>query len=319
MSNDPIAAYAARLRAEQNDPEREGRLRDDRRRRRRKTAVIAAGGVLALGGLGFWLATVTDGERPANEPFAPGMLEEAMWPEEWPVTIRIPYRGSPAAQWKSGAEDMVTPSAKPVGRLAAPEVEAGLEAVRGFLEEADFSPWTLEGERPEGALELLAPGDPARSLLEGLPGRDTEGRDPLRLVTRFDPDEVYVVDEPRVRGAMTYEATPEGELLVHADYTIVYVVAMTEGGWEVAGREEVTRVVVRRVLDTVVRDGKLAPRTYTSLIANDDCTAPDDGFVHPLFSRELAEKKNWKKVDPYAAGARPDASTLGACLRPTRT
>ncbi|MFE4589131.1 hypothetical protein [Streptomyces laurentii] len=319
MTNDPIAAYAARLRAEANDPERAERLREDRRRRRRKIAAIAAGGALALGGLGFWLVTATDGERPANEPFAPGMLQEAMWPADWPVTIRMPYRSSPAARWKSGAEDMVPPSAKPVGRLTAPEVEAGLEAVRGFLEEANFSEDTLEGEGTEGALELLAPGDPARSLLEDLPGRGAEGRDPLRLVTRFDPEEVYVVEEPRVQGSMAYEATPEGELLVHADYTIVYAVVMVEGGWIVGRAEEATRVVVRRVLDTVVRDGKLAPRTYAALIANDDCTAPDDGFVHPLFSRELAEKKNWKKVDPYAAGSRPGASTLGACLMPTRT
>ncbi|MFE6100900.1 hypothetical protein ACFVQ4_13140 [Streptomyces laurentii] len=137
MTNDPIAAYAARVRAEQNDPERAERLREDRRRRRRKIAAIAAGGALALGGFGFWLATATDGERPADEPFAPGMLQEAMWPADWPVTIRMPY--------------------------------------------------------------------------------------------------------------------------------------------------------------------------------------PDDGFVHPLFSRELAKKKNWNKVDPYAAGSRPGASTLGACLMPTRT
>ncbi|WP_406336826.1 hypothetical protein OG814_35455 [Streptomyces zaomyceticus] len=317
------AEFAARLKAEQNDPDREERLRQDRVGRRRKIGLWAGAGVVLASGFAFWLFDVTAGERPANEPFAAGLLEEALWPDAWPLTTGLPFRGSPAARWDRTdvASSMLPPAlVRPVGGLGAEQVTTGLEMVREFVREANVSDEVLTGERPEGALALLAPGDPARRELEAALARPTQSRGLLETFTRFDPAEVLVLEDTRAQGSMTYEATPAGELLVHADYTFVYAVLKTEGGWEVRpGREEVARVVVRRQLSVTVREGKLVLGPSRHVIANDACTAPEDGFIHPLFSKEAAKAKGGKRFDPYAAHALLTNMPPGTCLTPTRT
>ncbi|MFJ3817193.1 hypothetical protein [Streptomyces sp. NPDC090056] len=316
------AEFAARLRAEQNDPDREKRFRQDRTRRRRKIQLWAGAGAVVAGGFAFWLFSVTDGERPANEPFAAGLLEESMWPDAWPYTTGLPFRGSPAARWDRTdvASSMLPPQAEPVGKLSAQQVAAGLETVREFVREANVSDEVLLGEHPEGALALLAPGDPVRREMEAALSRPGQGRDPLAMFTRFDPDEIVVMEDTRAEGSMTYEATPAGELLVHADYTFVYAVLKAEGGWEVRpGREEVARVVVRRQLSATVRKGKIVLGPSAYMIANDACPAAGDGFIHPLFSKEAAKVKAGKRFDPYAAGTPLADAPDGACLVPTRT
>ncbi|MEV5011321.1 hypothetical protein [Streptomyces sp. NPDC055692] len=312
------AEFAARLKAEQNDPDREERLRQDRMRRRRKIGLWAGAGVVLAGGFAFWLFDAMAGERPANEPFAPGLLEEAMWPDAWPLTTGLPFRGSPAARWDG--IDVALPLVRPVGGLSAEQVSTGLDTVREFVREANVTDEVLAGERPERALALLAPGDPARRELEAALARPTQGRSPLETFTRFDPDEVFVLEDTRAKGSMTYEVTPAGELLVHADYTFVYVVLKTKGGWEVRpGREEVARVIVRRQLSATVRGGKLVLGPSRHVIANDACPRPEDGFIHPLFSKEAAKVKGGKRFDPYAAGPRLASAPPGTCLTPTRT
>ncbi|MGW3389525.1 hypothetical protein [Streptomyces cinereoruber] len=316
------AEFAARLKAEQNDPEREERFRQDRARRRRKIRLWAGSGVIVAGGLAFWLFSVTAGERPANEPFAAGLLEESMWPDAWPYTTGLPFRGSPATRWDRTdvASSMLPPQAEPVGKLSAEQVAAGLETVREFVREANVSDEVLLGEHPEGALALLAPGDPVRREMEAALARPGQGRDPLAMFTRFDPDEIVVMEDTRAEGSMTYEATPTGELLVHADYTFVYAVLKAEGGWEVRpGREEVARVVVRRQLSATVRKGKIVLGPSAHMIANNACRAAGDGFIHPLFSKEAAKVKDGKRFDPYEAGTRLADTPAGACLIPTRT
>ncbi|MEU6929085.1 hypothetical protein AB4225_18900 [Streptomyces sp. 2RAF24] len=327
MSIDP-AEFAARLRAERDDPERAEKLRLDRVARRRKLTLWAGAGALVLGGFVFWLAQVTEGERPANEPFAPGLLQEAMWPPEWPVTEHLPFRNSPAAGWPRAdlADGLHPPRAEPVAHLSEERVAQDLETVRTFLREAHTSDEAVTGARPDRALALLAPGD-ARGDAEDALTRPGPGRDPLRTFTRFDPAEVLVLEDVRARGSMTYEAAPAGGLLVHTDYTFVYAVIQTEGGWEITrGRQEAARVVVRRQLDLTVRpDRKLVLGPAAYLVANDDCAVPDDGYLHPLFSKaaakakEQARAKGGASFDPYAPGARLPVPAPGSCPTPTRT
>ncbi|MFE5240420.1 MULTISPECIES: hypothetical protein [unclassified Streptomyces] len=117
---------------------------------------------------------------------------------------------------------------------------------------------------------------------------------------------------------MTYEVTPSGELSVQADYTLVHALVKTGGAKQINPHGlEVARVVVHRQLDTLVRDGKLHPQTHTTAIINDDCTAPADGFIHPLFYEDLKKTKKWASVDPYAE-KHITAAAPGACVRPTR-
>ncbi|MFE6225909.1 hypothetical protein [Streptomyces sp. NPDC057854] len=235
----------------------------------------------------------------------------------------LPFRGSPAARWDRTdvASSMLPPAlVRPVGGLSTAQVTTALNTMRDFVREANVSDEVLAGERPERAFALLAPGDPARLELDAALARPTESRSPLGTFTRFDPAEVRVLKDTRAQGSMTYEATPAGELLVHADYTFVYAVIKAEGGWEVRpGREEVARVVVRRQLSATVRDGKLVLGPSRHVIANDACTAPEDGFIHPLFSKEAAAVKGGKRFDPYAADALRAGAPDGTCLTPLRT
>ncbi|MFC8295740.1 hypothetical protein ACFUJ0_32115 [Streptomyces sp. NPDC057242] len=112
------------------------------------------------GGFAFWLFSVTAGERPANEPFAAGLLEESMWPDARPYTTGLPFRGSSATRWDRTdvANSMLPPQAGLVGKLSTEQVAAGLERVREFVRGANLSDEVLLGEHPEGALALLAPG-----------------------------------------------------------------------------------------------------------------------------------------------------------------
>nr|WP_078863341.1 hypothetical protein [Streptomyces sp. NRRL S-325] len=320
MSIDP-ADFAARLRAEQNAPGREETLRRERVTRRRKALLGAGAGILLLGGFGVWLASAMGG-RPADEPFAPRMLDEAMWPDAWPATTNIPFRGSPAAAWENGALGIRLPQSKAVDGLTDLEVSTTLGAVRDFLIATNLSSQTLYGSKPVGALNLLAPGDPARRELDAAFTDPGTGRGSLQFLTRFDRDEVQVLASEgmaKTDGTMTYEVTPAGELLVQADYTFVYALVKTSGAKQINPNGfEVARVVVHRQLDILVRDGKLHLQTHATAIANDDCTAPADGFIHPLFYDDLKKTKKWASVDPYAE-KHVDASAPGACVRPTRT
>ncbi|WP_143060246.1 hypothetical protein [Streptomyces sp. TLI_105] len=269
--------YVARLRAQANDPGREEALRRDRRVRRLKIALGAGAGVLLLGGFGFWLADST-GERPPYEPYGARVLDEEVWPLEWPYSVNMPFRNSPASGWAEGADGIYVPVPMPSGGLTAKDITAVLEDVKTLLVETNLSEDTLAGDEPTAALALLDPR-----------GADEAVR--KDMVTRFDPKEVYLDESGvRTRGAMTYRVSAAGELVVRVDYAFVYPLVTTGVAHEVVpGLPEVARIAVRRQFTVTSRGGKLVLGAYASEVANHDCSAPKDGFLHPL----LAEGR-WK-------------------------
>ncbi|WP_327375096.1 hypothetical protein OG393_14670 [Streptomyces sp. NBC_01216] len=282
--------YVARLRAQASDPGIEEALRRDRTVRRRTFALAAGAGVLLLAGFGFWLSDVT-GERPPYEPYAPRALREELWPPEWPYSVDMPFRGSPAGGWADGADGIYVPAAMPSGGLTAENVTAVLEDVRTLLAETNVSERTLVGAEPATALALLDPS-----------GIDDAVREDM--VTRFDPEEVYPHETGvRTRGMMTYEVSSAGELVVHADYTFVYPLVRAGQGHEVLpGVPEVARIAVRRRMTLTSRDGKLVLGDYASEVGNHDCSAPKDGYLHPLFAEgrwKAAQAAKGNLVDPY--------------------
>ncbi|MFD3547114.1 hypothetical protein ACFWUW_16150 [Streptomyces sp. NPDC058655] len=197
------------------------------------------------------------------------------------------------------------PASEGVGTWTSVQVGEVLRATRALLAESNINPSNLVGARPDGALARLDPADGVRAELEKALGQPGEGRSPLWFFTRFDPAEVSLHDTViKTRGTMTYEASPKGELVVHADYTFVYPLVKSSGGPEVVpGVEEVARVVVRRRLDLVASgSGRLAVREVRWRAANDDCRVPEDGYLHPLFSEERATAPKWPALDPYDAG-----------------
>ncbi|MFH8627587.1 hypothetical protein ACH4A8_37840 [Streptomyces vietnamensis] len=310
MSVEPTD-YVARLRAQANDPGREEALRRDRRVRRLKIALAAGAGVLLLGGFGYWLTDVT-GERPPYEPYGAQTLHEEIWPLEWPYTQDMPFRNSPASGWSEGADGIYVPPLMPSGGLTEKDMAAVLEDVKTLLVETNVSEDTLAGAEPAAALALLDP----RGVDEAV-RKD--------LVTRFDPEEVYL-DESGVRtqGTLTYDVSAAGELVVHVDSVFVYPLVWTEGHEVIPGVPEVARVAVRRQMTFTSKGGKLVLGAYASEVANHDCAAPKDGYLHPL-----SAEGRWK-AGRAAKGPRVTLADLydekrvlpsgpGHCVTPTGT
>ncbi|MFI5667073.1 hypothetical protein [Streptomyces sp. NPDC051704] len=306
-------------------------MRQDRLRRMRKR-ILGAGAAAALAGVITWVVVSALGERPADEPFAPGLLEEAMWPAEWPATTNMPFRGSPAAAWAASGEDIELPQAEAVGPIPSPVVGDGLRRVREFPTAADMDPAVLDGGLPAKALDLLDPGHPATAALaEHLRHPGAPNTDALEMFTRFDPGSLTVADRGlRAHGRMTYEAAPKPaadsapqQVRIHADYTFAYALRRAADPEPGPGgnTEEVARVVVRRhlVLDFNPASGMLTPVEYRRQLANHDCGAAADGFVHPYFSKEAKRAhRPWPVADPYEEG--DDLSVgLPTCTVPSRT
>lgn len=220
-----------------------------------------------------------------EETTAPTAAPGAVDPEI--PTLDDPFAGSPAKQWADGAAGIVVPKAKAVGNQSAAKVGQALELTKKLLVESNLDPATLRGEQPTEALALLDPkqDDVLARLKTGLRKPDKD-HDPLSMFSRFDPAEVRPVgDVVKLRGRMTFEAGAHASVAVHADYTFVYPVVRTDG------TTEVTRTIVRRVLDVELPDpakyqvtpGKLSVLRYDESAGNTSCDVYD-GFLHPEFS-----------------------------------
>ncbi|MEU0407080.1 hypothetical protein ABZ307_04515 [Streptomyces griseorubiginosus] len=219
-----------------------------------------------------------------QETAAPTAAPGAVDPEL--PTLDDPFAGSPAKQWADGEAGIVVPKAKPVAGQSAAKVGQALELTRKLLVESNLDTGTLRGERPTGALSLLDPkqDDVLKRLKTGLSKPDKD-HDPLSMFSRFDPAEVRLVgDVVKLRGRMTFKAGEHASVAVHADYTFVYPVVRTDG------TTEVTRTIVRRVLDVELPDptkyqvtpGRLTVLRYDESAGNTSCDVYD-GFLHPEF------------------------------------
>ncbi|MFE7583313.1 hypothetical protein ACFU5Y_17400 [Streptomyces gardneri] len=267
------ADYVARLRAQASDPVIEEALRRDRKMRRLKIVLGAGAGVLLLAGFGFWLADST-GERPPYEPYAAKVTDEAVWPLEWPYTVDMPFRNSPVAGWAEGADAVYAPVPMASGGRSAEEITAVLEDVRTLLVGTSLAEDPLSGVEPAAALALLDPSGADEAVRED-------------LVTRFDPEEVYLHETTgiRARGTMRYKVSAAGEVVVSVDYMFVYpLVRAGEAHDVIPGVPEVARVAVRRQMTVTSRGGKLVLGVYASEVANHDCSAPKGGPLRPLFA-----------------------------------
>ncbi|MFE0249653.1 hypothetical protein [Streptomyces sp. NPDC059010] len=220
-------------------------------------------------------------------------------------TRKQPFAGSPAERWATGEDAIEVPKAKAVGGVPAARIETALRRTKKFLVASNLDREVLYGAEPKEALALLDPmaKDYVAEIREGL-RRPTVENDPKWKFTRFDPDEIELVGtEVKVRGRMTVEPGKErGRPLIRADYTFVYPVARADGG------DEVTRVIVRRVVEVAVFDpaeyrateGRIWVREVSSEIGNDICRQ-GDGFIHPRFRADLDARPepSGDVIDPY--------------------
>ncbi|WP_329222013.1 hypothetical protein OG352_33150 [Streptomyces sp. NBC_01485] len=224
-------------------------------------------------------------------------------PEQIP-TLDRPFAGSPALSWADGEAGIVLPAATALGSVSKERVAQALELTRKLLVGANLDPKVLRGERPTVALSVLDPKQPdvLDDLNTSLRTPD-KAHDPLSLFSRFDPDEVRVVgDVVKTRGRVTFKKGEFAGVAVHADYTFVYPVRLADGS------SEVTRTIVRRVIDVELSDpahyditsGRLVLRAYNRELGNSACDVYD-GFLHPQFmtAAPTGPEPTGPTADPY--------------------
>ncbi|WP_408055623.1 SRPBCC family protein, partial [Streptomyces apricus] len=307
------------------DGQRAGGRRDRRRKVWTAVAVVLAAAVAVVAmkpsllpgdpfgtdsaaGSGADSGTGADAGSRSAAPLPAETAPETAAPGAVPGTPTLddPFAGSPAARYADGAAGIVLPRAKAVGVFSKDQVARALEQSRTLLVESNIDRGTLLGATPEAVFdEVLDPRQP--ELVEDLrswlrePGED---RDPLRMFSRFDPDEVRLVgDVVRTRGRTTFEEGRDGALEIHTDYTFVYALAPAD-----PDATEVARTIVRRVIDLRMGDpakyratpGRLAVVSYDDDIGNSACFT-HDGFLHPglAWSDATGAPPSGPAVDPY--------------------
>ncbi|MFF7732657.1 hypothetical protein [Streptomyces sp. NPDC007984] len=267
-------------------------------------------------------ASAADAAPLPDETAPPTTAPGASDPET--PTLDRPFAGSPAERWADGETGIVLPEAKAVGAVSADRVGQALKLTKKLLVGANLDPKTVRGARPEAALSVLDPKQPG--LLDDLgtglrsPSRE---HDPVTLFSRFDPGKVRPVgDVIKTRGHMTFKKGTQGGVAVHADYTFVYPVVRADGP------TEVTRTIVRRVLDVELADparyqvtpGRLLLMNYDQEIGNSSCFVYD-GYLHPEFPSSTSEgaDPSGPATDPYDRSKPIERGDDGDCGTVTRT
>ncbi|GAA5215128.1 hypothetical protein [Streptomyces thinghirensis] len=262
-------------------------------------------------------ALAAETARPTGAPGEPARSGRA--------TREHPFRGSPAERWAEGADAIEIPEVKALAGMSEEDVAFALRRTKELLVAANLDPGVLRGERPDKALAVLDPKQPELlpKLRRSLRAPDEE-HDPLKLFTRFDPEETRLVgDVVKVRGRMTLAAGKPGVVKVNADYTFVYPLVRAEGG-----DGEVARTIVRRVLTLTLNDparwdvteGKLLLEKYFTEHGNTACDV-HDGYLHPGFADDgpSGERPTGPLTDPYDRSQPLTGSESEDCGRVTRT
>ncbi|MEU6193118.1 hypothetical protein [Streptomyces sp. NPDC047061] len=220
-------------------------------------------------------------------------------------TLAHPFAGSPALRWADGAEGIVLPKATALGAIPKDRVELALQQTRKLLVDANLNPDVIAGGNPDAALSVLDPKQP--DVLDGLKASlrsPSKTHDPLFLFSRFDPKDVKQAGKiVKVRGRITFAKGKYQGVAVHADYTFVYPVVRA------GGSTEVTRTIVRRVIDAELPDptryqvtpGRLTLLRYDEDAGNSACDI-NDGYLHPQFPSQAptaGAAPTGPSVDPY--------------------
>ncbi|MFF4556503.1 hypothetical protein [Streptomyces sp. NPDC001422] len=251
-------------------------------------------------------------------PTAPPSAADSATP-----TLDRPFAGSPAERWADGAAGIVLPKATPVGSLTEEQVATALDNTKKLLVGANLAPATLRGERPAAAIAVLDPLQPGMVDDVNRRLRTPDRRhDPVGLFSRFDPDEARLVGKVvKTRGRTTFTTGKNGSVAIHADYTFVYPVTPADGN-----STEVTRTIVRRVLDVGLSDprkvrvtpGKVLIVKYGAEYSTCDV---HDGFLHPHFgsAHSAGPTPTGPAVDPYDRSRAVGSSAADGCGRLSRT
>jgi hypothetical protein len=242
-------------------------------------------------------------------------------------TLKDPFAGSPAKRYADGAAGIVPPKARPTGWMTAAQVAAALKNVKDFLVDANINPETLRGGRPDAALRSIdSSQSKLRAQFETSFRKPDKQHDPLWLAVRFKPSDVVPVgDLVKTRGRMTFAKGKDRAVVVHVDYTFVYPVVKAK-----PGSTEVTRTIVRRVLDFEFMDasryrvtpGRFVITHYDDDVANTACFV-HDGWLHPQFDSDAAPSDDatpsGPASDPYDRSKDLKVDKVEGCGSVSRT
>ncbi|MEU2908819.1 hypothetical protein ACFYM3_08795 [Streptomyces massasporeus] len=271
---------------------------------------------------GAGTAEAADASPLPDETAPPTAAPESPDPET--PTLDEPFAGSPALRWADGEAGIVLPEAKAVGAVSKDRVEQALKLTKKLMVGANLDPKAVRGARPDAAFSVLDPKQPdVVDHLETALRSPSRKNDPVALFSRFDPDEIRLVgDVIKTRGHMTFKKGEHGGVAVLADYTFVYPVSRADGS------TEVTRTIVRRVLETELADparyqvtpGRLLVVEYDQEIGNSSCFV-FDGYLHPEFSSSASagSTPSGPAVDPYDRSRGVDDGDREECGTVTRT
>jgi hypothetical protein len=194
-------------------------LRDARRARRRARLKLVARWmpvvlvVAAVGAGGVW---VVRNDRLPSMPTVDEPVQAVPAPLSEGEQL-APFLGTPAAQFADGADGIVLPAARPIGRYDAATVAAHLQAAKQVLVLSRLDPRMVERRDPSAFLALLAPAERARIAPRF--AANVEGT--ISYATRLAPGQQQLA-VPKVHGTMSVGIGRYGELDAVADYVFVY-------------------------------------------------------------------------------------------------
>lgn len=256
-------------------------------------------------GSGDGAPLAAESERPDQAP-----AEEVV---AQPPTLEEPFRGSPAARWGDGIAALPVPAARATGWMSAKEVAQTLDRTQDFIAASSLDPDVLLGERPSRAIALINPHQKdVQDFLGAAFRTPSRENDPLLLFSRFEKDEVRLVEDVvKTRGRITYRQGERGAVEVSTDVTFVYPVVRAE-----AGSDEITRTIVRREVvmswddpaKVITEPGTFSLVSYKVDTTNGGC-GTYTGYLTPAFGAERAVSGsgNGAEVDPYDRSTSMDA------------
>jgi hypothetical protein len=311
---------ARAVKAEQKRARRRGQSWDEPARPHggRARTVVAIIAAIALIGAGLFalqrfsrpLRGGASGSHPATGGVTPSGTAPAPQPSTAPGPPTDPFAGTPADHWANGADGIIIPAAKPVGRYSAAQVASAYATTKKLLIAALLDKQTLLGGEPTAFANLLN----AKQRAQFLAGLNTQGtyanlqpRSTRAMVVSFAPGSARLIGPLiKVHGSMKAGVGHENGqdyLFIDVSYTSVYPVERpgAPSDWMRIVADKYGAVAFAHFVtlngplepfdDTIVGDaGGLCPRS--------------DGFIHPDYpslSEIPVPSHPGPAIDPYNA------------------
>jgi hypothetical protein len=175
---------------------------------------VVGGWAVQTGRMSWSALTGDSGDGPGDEA---GRAPERALPG---VDLTNPFDGTPAASYAESVAGIEVPAATAVGRYDADRVGRAFAAVTRVVQLSRLDPAMLTDGDPSAYLAALSPV--ARARVE--PAFTGGGKEALSYGTRLASGQ-RLLATPRVRGTLRAELGERDELVVVADYLVVYPLA----------------------------------------------------------------------------------------------